>query len=114
MKRPRTLHESWPGLRHMLRFFWPRLRKQHRLVTVSVAALLAEVVLGTLEPWPLKFIFDHVLGARHRGRSSVFSAFESLETSTIITVSALAIILISGLRALADYGSTIGFARVAN
>ena len=114
MKHPRTLHESWPGLRSMLRFFWPRIRKQHRLLTASVLALMAEVILGTLEPWPLKFIFDHVLEARRAGRSSVFSPFESLPTSTIITVSALAIILISGLRALADYWSAIGFARLAN
>jgi ATP-binding cassette subfamily B protein len=77
-------------------------------------ALLAEVVLGTLEPWPLKFIFDHILGVRHSRRSSGFSAFEALDASTITTISALLIILISGLRALADYASTIGFARVAN
>ena len=51
---------------------------------------------GTLAP---EFIFDHVLGARHRGRSSGFLAFESLESSTIIAFSALAIIMISGLRA---------------
>jgi ATP-binding cassette subfamily B protein len=84
------------------------------LIAASLLALLAEVVLGTLEPWPLKFIFDHVLGARHRGRFSAFWGFESYDTSTIITVSALAIVLISGLRALADYWNTIGFARVAN
>ncbi len=114
MTRPRTLQESLPGLRHMLSFFWQRLRKQRRLMTVSVAALLAEVVLGTLEPWPLKFIFDHLLGARHRGRLAVLPAFESLDTSTVVTASALAIILISGLRALSDFTSTIGFARVAS
>jgi ATP-binding cassette subfamily B protein len=114
MKRPRTLHESLPGLRHILLFFWPRLRKHHRLVAASMAALIAEVVLGTLEPWPLKFIFDHVLGTRHKGRSSFSSAFEALDAPTIIAVSALAIIVISGLRALADYWNTIGFARLAN
>jgi ATP-binding cassette subfamily B protein len=114
MKRRRTLHQSLPELRHILRFFWPRLRKQRRLIAASLAALLAEVVLGTLEPWPLKLIFDHVLGVRHRGRSPVFPALEALDTSTLITLSALAIILISGLRALADYANTIGFARVAN
>ncbi len=113
MKRPLTLHGSLPGLRHILLFFRPRLRRHHRLVAASSLAMLAEVVLGTLEPWPLKFIFDHVLGA-HRGRMSAFSAFESLDVSTIITVSALAIILIAGARALADYASTLGFARAAN
>jgi ATP-binding cassette subfamily B protein len=114
MKRRRTLHQSLPGLRHIFLFFWPRLRKQYRLVAASLLALLAEVILGTLEPWPLKFVFDRVLGTRHRGRLSLFSAFESLDAPTIITVSALAIIVISGLRGLADYWNTIGFARVAN
>src|SRR5262249_29400587 len=90
------------------------LRKQHRLVAASLLALLAEVVLGTLEPWPLKFIFDHVLGARHPGRPSIFSALEEFDSSTVITVSALALVLISGLRGLADYWNTIGFARVAD
>jgi ATP-binding cassette subfamily B protein len=55
-----------------------------------------------------------VLGARHRGRPSIFSAFEAFDSSTVITVSALALVLISGLRGLADYWNTIGFARVAN
>jgi ATP-binding cassette subfamily B protein len=81
---------------------------------VSILALLAEVVLSTLEPWPLKFIFDHVLGSKRRGGSMIASFVEQWPPSTIVTVSALAIIVISGLRSFADYLSTVGFARVAN
>jgi ATP-binding cassette subfamily B protein len=84
------------------------------MLVASSLAMLAEVALGILEPWPLKFIFDHVLGARRPGRTSIFSAFEALDALTIIAGSALAIIAIAGARALADYGSTVGFARVAN
>ena len=114
MKRPRTLHESLPGLGQMLRFFRPRLRAHRGLLAASALAMLAEVALGTLEPWPLKFIFDHVLGAHRSGRPSILPAFEATDATTIVTASALAIILIAGARALADYVSTIGFARVAN
>jgi ATP-binding cassette subfamily B protein len=77
-------------------------------------ALLAEVGLRILEPWPLKFIFDHVLGTKRRGGSAVLPSVVALDPATIITVSALAIVIINGLRALADYGSTIGFTRIAN
>jgi ATP-binding cassette subfamily B protein len=114
MKRRRTFSESLPGLRHLVVYFGPRLRKQHRLVAGTMMALFAEVVLATLEPWPLKLIFDHVLGTQRKGRSYVSVALAAFDVSTIIAVSALAIILISGLRALAEYASTIGFARVAN
>jgi ATP-binding cassette subfamily B protein len=114
MKRSRTLRTSLPGLRQLVLFFLPRLGTHRRLVIVSVAALGAEVVLGTLEPWPVKFIFDRVLGVHRHGRPSLLPDLARVDASTIIVVSALAIVVISGLRALAEYASTIGFARVAN
>ena len=103
MKRRRTLHQSLPGLRHIFLYFWPYLRKQHGLIAGSVLALLAEVGLRTLEPWPLKFIFDHVLGTKRRGGSPALPSVVALDPATIITLSALAIVIISGLRTLADY-----------
>jgi ATP-binding cassette subfamily B protein len=115
MKQARTLDQNWSGLRQIFRHFWPYLRKQRPLVVGSLLALLAEVALRTLEPWPLKFIFDHVLGARRpRGRSPIASALEGFDATTVITIAALAIILIHGLRSLADYANEIGFTRIAN
>jgi ATP-binding cassette subfamily B protein len=72
------------------------------------------VALRTLEPWPLKFIFDHVFGTKRRGNPPGLPSVAALDPATIITLSALGIVIISGLRALADYGSTIGFTRIAN
>jgi len=114
MKRPRTLPESLPGLRQIFVSLQPHLYRQRALLAGSVLALLAEVVLSTLEPWPLKFIFDHVLGSQRRSGSAVVALVEGWEPATIVTASALAIIVLSGLRSLADYVSTVGFARVAN
>jgi ATP-binding cassette subfamily B protein len=76
--------------------------------------MIAEAILGALEPWPLKFIFDGVLGVRPRGRSPVAAFLAGLDATTVVAISAAAIVMIAGARALADYASTIGFARVAN
>jgi ATP-binding cassette subfamily B protein len=110
----RTLRQSLPGLRQILTHLWPYLRKQRVLVVGSLCALLLEVGLGTLEPWPLKFIFDHVIGSKRRGAATASSLADGLEPFALISISALALIVISGLRSLADYVSTIGFARIAN
>jgi ATP-binding cassette subfamily B protein len=114
MKRPRTLHQSLPGLRQLLAFFRPRLRGHRGLLVASALAMVAEAILGALEPWPLKFIFDGVLGVRPRGRSPALSFVVGLDATTVIAISAVSIIVIAGARALADYASTLGFARVAN
>jgi ATP-binding cassette subfamily B protein len=114
MKRRKTFQESLPGLGRILRHFAPHIRKHRTMVIGSLLALLAEVVLRTLEPWPLKFIIDHLLSAKTTSRFSFLQIPEGTSTTTIITLAALAIIVITGLRALADYANTIGFALVGN
>lgn len=114
MKRPRTLHESLPGIRHLLGFFGPRLVPHRALLAASTVALIAEVVLATLEPWPLKFILDRVFDARRATPPPHLTASDSFTPTTVVTLAALALVLIAGGRALADYASTLGFARVAN
>jgi ATP-binding cassette subfamily B protein len=112
MKRPQTLQESLPGLRRILLRLWPYLRKQRRLAAASFLMLLLEVGLRALEPWPLKFVIDHLLGAKgaHRGGRLL----DGVDTGTLLTLAALALVVITGLRALADYGNTVGFAVVGN
>ncbi len=114
MKRPRTLHESLPGIGHLLAFFRPRLAPHRTLLAASAVAMAAEVVLATLEPWPLKYIFDRVFDARRAPVPPDVTANLALDPTAAVALSALALILIAGGRALADYASTLGFARVAN
>jgi ATP-binding cassette subfamily B protein len=113
MARRRTLQESLPGLRRILGHFWPSIQKQRLLIAGSLAALFAEVVLRVLEPWPLKFIFDHLLGRRAGGRLAGH-AFDALDPTTLILLAASAMVLIYLLRALADYAARIGLALVGN
>jgi ATP-binding cassette subfamily B protein len=77
-------------------------------------ALIAEVVLRVLEPIPLKFVIDLVSGSKHSHGRVFLSWVQNLDASTILALSALAIVVLTGLRALADYANTIGFALVGN
>jgi ATP-binding cassette subfamily B protein len=114
MKRPHTLHESLPGLRRIFAHLQPYARKQRVLIAGSFLALFVQVGLHSLEPWPLKFIFDHLLRVKRHSRIPSISALEGLDPTSMIALAALAIIVLSGLRAVADYLSTFGFAVVAN
>lgn len=91
----------------------PRLRPHGLLVGGSLGALLAEVVLRLLEPWPLKFVFDRVLAPRADAASS-WPWVESLSPSTLVLFAALAVVAITGLRAGFAYLSTVGFALIGN
>jgi len=42
----------------------PLLRPHGRLLTVAFGAMLVEGATALLEPWPLKIVFDHVLGSK--------------------------------------------------
>jgi ATP-binding cassette subfamily B protein len=114
MKRAHTLRESLPGLRRIFAHLRPYARKQRVLIAGSFVALFVQVGLHSLEPWPLKFIFDHLLRVKRHSRVPSITALEGLDAANLITLAALAIIVVSGLRAVADYLSTFGFAVVAN
>jgi ATP-binding cassette subfamily B protein len=112
-KRPPTLAQSWPSLRRILAHFAPALRRHRPLLAASLLALVAEVGLLALEPWPLKFIFDHVFGSKHHAHG-LPELLNGLDPASLITLAALAIVVITGLRALAAYGTTVSFARLSN
>jgi ATP-binding cassette, subfamily B, bacterial len=111
--RPQSIHESLPGLWRVARHFTPYIRRQRALVAGSTLALFAEVVMKALEPWPLKFVFDRVIGPPV-GASSGFAAVDALDPLALLTFAALAVVAVVALRALAAYLSTVGFALVGN
>jgi ATP-binding cassette subfamily B protein len=75
------------------------------LVIGSLLMLFSSVVLRLLEPWPLKFVFDGVLSRRGTG----FAPLDSLDSMSLLTLAALAVVVIYGLRALTDYARSVGF-----
>ena len=95
------------------RCLWPYVSRQWAIVIGSLLALAAELLLRLLEPWPLKFVFDRIIGG---GRSALpaNSLLEPLGTTTLLAVAAAAIVAVTGLRAVASYGSSVGFALAGN
>jgi subfamily B ATP-binding cassette protein MsbA len=79
----------------LLRPYWP-------LLAVAFVAMLVEAGMGLAEPWPLKVIFDHVLGTKrmpdwlavHVGEANKLGALD---------VAAVAVVVIALIGAVASY-----------
>ncbi|MBE8986755.1 ABC transporter ATP-binding protein [Nostoc sp. LEGE 12450] len=112
MGRSKPQKKAIPGLWGVLRYFWPYIQKQYGLLLISAIALVADVGLRVLEPWPLKFVFDYVLIPGERPTN--IPLIDRLEPVTLLTFSAVTVLAITGLRALAAYWSTVGLATVGS
>jgi ATP-binding cassette subfamily B protein len=112
--RAKPLQQSLPSLAHIVRRFWPHIREQRTLLAWSVIALLAEVTLKLLEPWPLKFVLDRVIVLTPtQGRSGI-PVIDTLDSMTLLTLSALAVVIVTGLRGLAEYYNAVWMALVGD
>ncbi len=89
----------------------PALIAERRTIALAGAALLAEVGLRALEPWPLKLIFDHLVSGVALTATRWHPA---LATSQLAAVSALALLALVSLRALSGYIQTVALALSAN
>lgn len=107
---PQTLTAALPGLVRIVRRLWPQLRTQLPLLVAAFAAILVEIGLRLLEPWPLKFVVDYVLAPPSKGKTFGLAAIDALSPMQQVTLLALATLAVTGGRALAEYISTVGFA----
>jgi ATP-binding cassette, subfamily B, bacterial len=113
-KSQRNIIESLEVLFRFWKYCSPILRKQYHILTASFLALFAEIALLILQPWPLKFVVDRIVSPKNLDGHEIFRFIESLDTTTLLIVSAIGIVAIVGLKALAAYSTTIGFAVVGN
>ncbi|MCG9893727.1 MAG: ABC transporter ATP-binding protein/permease [Thermosynechococcaceae cyanobacterium MS004] len=114
MVKPQPLREIAPSLWQIVRRFRHHIRQEWLLVGVAVFSLVAQVGLRLLEPWPLKFVFDWVIAAPPGDRATGFPWLDGLSANALLWVCAIALVVVTGLRSLAEYGSTVGFALVGN
>jgi len=108
------LRDALPSLGHTLRRFGPHVRRQWALIAGGSAALLAEVVLRLAEPWPLKFIFDRVIQPDPAAAASGIGWADALDPGTLLVASAIAIVVLTALRAGTAYLTTVAFALAGN
>ncbi|MBE9004669.1 ABC transporter ATP-binding protein [Fortiea sp. LEGE XX443] len=96
-----------PGVWRILRKFSFYIRQQRVLIVVSFLALLFETGLRLLEPWPLKYVFDYILIPAHNNSTSVTNTY-GFSPVVLLTLSSVAIVVISALGSIAAYLSTYG------
>lgn len=116
MSRPTHLKDMVPSLADMVRRFWPYIRQERGLATMALVALVAQVALRLLEPWPMKVIFDHVIpvGGAASVSQAVSTPLGELSPTMLLWISAVGLVAIVAVRAMAEYFSTVGFALVGS
>jgi ABC-type multidrug transport system fused ATPase/permease subunit len=78
------------------------LRPYWKLLTVAFVAMLVEGAADLFEPWPLKVIFDYVLGSKHV--PSWLAGWLSLSNRTaILDLAAVSVIVIALVGAIGSY-----------
>lgn len=102
------------GFLKIMRHFWPQIHGNRFLLAWAFAALLVEISMYLLEPWPLKFIFDRVIAGNPAGGSLRSAVMDNLPPMTLIILAAAATVIFTGIRAACAYLSTVGFALVGN
>ncbi|QYX30051.1 ABC transporter ATP-binding protein [Sphaerospermopsis torques-reginae] len=108
----KSLKKTIPGLWEILAYFWPEIRPHHKLLIISAIALLADIGLRVLEPWPLKFVFDYVL--INNNQLINIPIIGNLQPITLLTIAAFSVMILTGLRALAAYWNTVTLATVGS
>ncbi|VEP11477.1 Xenobiotic-transporting ATPase [Hyella patelloides LEGE 07179] len=113
-KKPNTLSQAMPGLRRIFKEFWPQIRQQKLLLSVSCIGLIVEVVAQLLRPWPLKFIFDYVILHDTGALALEFPMLANSNPMMLLFIFSLAIVGVSGLRAAAAYVSLVTMSLAAS
>jgi ATP-binding cassette subfamily B protein len=107
MEKNARLQDSLPSLWRLALWLWPYLREHRALLAGSVFALIAEISLRVLEPWPVKWVVDRISNGNTPAAGRGF--LDQLDPMTLFIVAAVSSVLFTGLRALADYLNTLGF-----
>ncbi len=85
-----------PKLSRLLRPYWKRL-------TIAFAAMLVESAADLLEPWPLKIIFDYVIGTKKMPAWLAAALPDGVDRMTLLNLAALAVVVIAIVGAISSY-----------
>jgi ATP-binding cassette, subfamily B, bacterial len=113
-KDSKNIKTVLPGMARIIRRFSPQIQQQKTLLITSFLALIAEIFLHLLEPWPLKFIFDYILVPNFKNQISDLPFVSGLNPFNLVTVFALGLVVIAALRAFAAYFSVYGMSLAAS
>lgn len=113
MSRPESILASTPNIWRFFARFWSHIRRERWLIGGGLAALLLQTVMRLLEPWPLKFVIDEIVKVGPAVTTQVPGIGET-DTSTLLIICALALIVITALRSSLGFRSKVNFAKAGN
>jgi len=81
------------------------LRPHWKALTLAFVAVIAESATDLLEPWPLKVVFDHVLGSKPTPTwmTSIAKSTFGTDKFALLSFAALAVVVIAIAGALSSY-----------
>ena len=81
------------------------LRPHWKALTLAFVAVIAESATDLLEPWPLKVVFDHVLGSKPTPpwMTSIATSTFGTDKFALLSFAALAVVVIAIAGALSSY-----------
>ena len=91
-----------PGFLSLIRAFRKEVRAERRLMLLAAAAVAAGAVFQTLQPWPLRFIYDALFRPQH-----ALPGWFNAGPRSIVAGGVAAMVLLTALGAAADYASAI-------
>ncbi|MEM7761467.1 MAG: ABC transporter ATP-binding protein [Cyanobacteria bacterium P01_A01_bin.40] len=112
-KRPKNIKQGISGIGRILGYFLPQIRSQSRLIAVSFSALIGETIFRMLEPWPLKFIFDEIIYQGFKVESLKVPFLDNFNSTGLLTILAVGLVALAGLRGTMAYISAAGMAVAA-
>lgn len=106
MKRPcnRDLPSS---IARILRAFGPHIAREKSLLIPGAIATLLATIMDLLQPWPLKFIYDHIFLGRAGHHLPDWKILQTSDSRLLLGILALSFIAISIAGAVASYASTV-------
>ena len=97
--------------RDIMRWSWPHIADQGRLVASTYAYRVTAVLLGLVTPWPLKVIIDNALAGRRPPALLRMIGAGAASAETLVVAMAAAIVAIAILRAFVESRQAVLSAR---
>lgn len=100
----RTLPSS---LARIFAAFRPHILAQRSRLFLGAVSILVATVLDLLEPWPLKFIYDHIFLGKSGGQIGKWHIVQTSDPRLLLGIFSLSFVAIVMLGAMVDYASTV-------
>ncbi|MDJ0674329.1 MAG: ABC transporter ATP-binding protein [Calothrix sp. MO_167.B42] len=109
VKKKKLIPKAW----QVLLKFSPYILQHKFLISGSLLALLVETGLRLLEPWPLKYVFDHILIPAHSNSPAETYGMSPMLLLSLLAVSIVAIASLSSITSyLSTYGISLAVVRI--